>query len=552
MAAPEGAGVIGERVRRLTRGASRARALAAGLTVLGWMVPVLVLAFSAAIILDALHPLAAGVRQGVSFALLGLCALGLVAACVTALCARRTGLILLGARFGERILLAAGLLPRLASASDDVSAALAARAVERGDERAAQASVWRGARWGMAGIAWCCALAMLLAGGLGASMDSGARALAFALSRFADPAGDHPPFTWTDFDLEIDPAAPLTGDDVRLTVRVRGQLIDDLDLILRDPLTDAVLAQRPLRVVERNDAGAPITFATTLADLRKPVRAHASGRSGRSRSIAINPIDRPRLRAAWIEATPPGGESETIPLLAGREREIVLPEGSTVVIAALTSTEIASVEASGLAGVWPFETSTSGRGARVAIDVAQPGEASITMDPLSRAGFGLEEPLRVRLTALAPSSGRIDGVPPQDRRSDSLVIGQLGEQPGEPATGDGAGATDAASGGATERGDGRGKGAGEEAEERKREGEGAGAGEGQRDGRRGEAEGSWERVIPAQGQETRAIDPAVARQWEGEIGPIDAEGPVSELAARYFEAVARWFARGGADTEDDR
>jgi len=70
--------------------------------------------------------------------------------------------------------------------------------------------------------------------------------------------------------------------------------------------------------------------------------------------------------------------------------------------------------------------------------------------------------------------------------------------------------------------------------------------------RRGEAEGSWERVIPAQGQETRAIDPAVARQWEGEIGPIDAEGPVSELAARYFEAVARWFARGGADTEDDR
>ncbi len=545
VASQKGAGVIGARVSRLLRSVQRARALATALMALGWSFALFAALAGGVIALDAVRPLPPEARRiaGVLAAALA------VGALVFALAAGRRGrqisVAALAARYGERLALAAGLLPSLAAGQRDLGGALAARAVQRGDARAAQASGWSAAAWRRAGIAWGVALTALLLAGLAAQTDAGARALAFAAPRFLDPAGDHPPFTWVDFEISLDPEAPLVGDDVRIRVRTAGASVEELALVLREEASGREIARRRMRIVDRDQPAGAIVWSTTLADVRRPLRAHAAAAAGRSASVVIDPTDRPRVRAAWIEIAP-AGEGEALPLNPGRERAVTAPVGARVDVVAQTTTELASAEAEGAGEGWPVEATISGRGARISIAIQRPGEAGVVVDVKSRAGLGLEERLYVRIRGVVPARGG-DGEGVAADSGAATSDGAEAGAPAESAGGDERARASAADGG----GGGQKSDAGEEAGERGEEdrsgaserGAGRGGGGVREQGRRGDGEGSWRRVVPREGSGSRRLTADVKDRWEGRIGPIDAPGAVSELAARYFEAVARWWER---------
>ncbi|MEC9373085.1 MAG: hypothetical protein VYC34_04540, partial [Planctomycetota bacterium] len=121
---------------------------------------------------------------------------------------------------------------------------------------------------------------------------------AFAAPRLLEPFGGHPPFTWTDFSITIDPAQPIIGDDARITVDLDGRIPTALGFI-------AESADPTARRAWPMTAASETRYTTLLRNLRDPIRFHVAGDTGRSRTITIDPIAQPRVQRAALRLTPP-------------------------------------------------------------------------------------------------------------------------------------------------------------------------------------------------------------------------------------------------------
>ncbi len=204
------------------------------------------------------------------------------------------------------------------------------------------------------------------------------------------PMGDHPPYSRTRFDLEAAPAEVRIGDDVVVSVKVTGKAVDLLTLGLES--MDGVLIDRIAmkRMHDDSDIDGDV-FEIMIRDLGQPVRVYAESSTSWSRWKLIAPAPKPRLRSASVTITPPaytGLDAVTLLLPMSEAPEVLV--GSIVELRAVCSMEIDHVEAAG-----SLTTTVDHAAVMVRWRIDTPGESMLTLDAVSAAGFGLDEPVGV-------------------------------------------------------------------------------------------------------------------------------------------------------------
>jgi len=317
-----------------------------------------------------------------------------------------------------------GLQLRNLATEDGLPGALAARAVSRGIQAVKESESARIVDTSSARRAW-----------LGASVALGAvlvltvaspRFIAMSAARFADPLGDHPPYTPTRFDIELSPAEPLAGDDVRIDVRLSGPLPANLEFVMVDDKGRELQAasMTALRApIDNESSSSPSAalppepprcdrYVTTLHALRAPIRFHVRGDTGRSETILIEPVAKPRIRSASITVFPPSytglpprGMSITfkapepgrVQALVGSNAEIKLAASLDLADVVDTGTTASSPGLHALEGVpdGPQEWSIIGSTAVGRIALTRPGTIEIKATPRSHAGLASDDAVHV-------------------------------------------------------------------------------------------------------------------------------------------------------------
>ncbi len=274
---------------------------------------VAVLAF---VFVDALWPLAAGVRFGV-----GLMLVTALSWQVRRAWTRRGGdpdlaevRRLQDARAveGSALINALSLAPQARQDGDDLPAILARRALAAGSLIAAaidpRAAVpLRPLR---APLQTMLIVALVWAGLLAVQP----RLAGVGLARLVDPWGDHPPFSLTVFDVAILPRDLVEGGDAEVAVRVSGLRPGETTFV---ELTEgARQAHRwPMRLSEQGIA------TRTLRDVRQPITFYIETDTGRSKRHTITPrLATPaRVEARWAE-----GEGGPLFIGPGEARQLRL------------------------------------------------------------------------------------------------------------------------------------------------------------------------------------------------------------------------------------
>ncbi len=537
-----------------------------------WFVPLLV---TAVLLFDAVSPMPAMVRF---MSLLGVGAL-FVWAVLSALfipaqarasrswAARRLE-ALLGAH--DNVVLNALQLTPLANSGGALQfeQVLAHRSVDRAANALKGEPFPRAGNTARARRVWGRALASLLV--LMAVAILAPRVVGQTAPRFVAPFGDHPPYSQTEFSIDIAPSRPLVGEDVEVKITLGGAIPEYLQLVVR-AADDGTIARHNL-----NAMGSEIK-SVRLRALRRPVDVQLEGDTGWSRWTRIEPVDEPRVMSAALTITAPeraGGRARTwmIDTDDTADAHSALA-GSTVEIRAVFSTDIAystmgESSHSEIAGESAWQSSAAGREARGWGSLNRVGNYEIAFDAFSHAGLGLETPIVVRLdvvdaatieqetrrgddVAATSASGAMNGKGDvAEVMSSGVAVG------GEEATGDDRGEDSLKT---EENGQGEdhgGEAMAESASENSGDGNAAGAGPGsdRASGRLGEGteelnqpgsrkieadrdESSWARFV------------AGAHELTGEEGVRRAE-TMRAVAPAYRELTARYFWRLAQDDVD--
>jgi hypothetical protein len=118
------------------------------------------------------------------------------------------------------------------------------------------------------------------------------------VARFADPWGDHPPFSLTAARVRLNPAQPIAGQDVLVMAELRGRPVQSADLVEVDSRGHEV-NRTPM------DWAGGAVFQSKLLALREPMIVEVQWPTGRSHRLTIQPR---RVEAAGAQAsaaTPP-------------------------------------------------------------------------------------------------------------------------------------------------------------------------------------------------------------------------------------------------------
>lgn len=369
-----------------------------------WPLPIIAIALIGA---DALWPAHESVRIvcAIAFALLLLRVVW--ALIVPERAARRAGPAR-AARIAEERLALQGnplvnalQLRTLAMSSGDAASALAREAVRRGEETSSAIEARRVIDTSRAGKVW--RLSLLTTITLLTVALLSPRLVAMGAMRYLDPMGDHPPYSRTTFDIQLQPDPALVGDDVEITVRTAGPAPDSVRLEIerlgREPGEETV----SVGMSARTDG-----FNATLRDVREPVRIRAVGSTGLSAWLSIEPVHRPRIREATLMLTPP--EYTGIPPFTIDPRESIdgqAPElvvGSAVELRVTLSLPVMQADA----GADGAEVEWWGRTAIARVQIERPGETPIALSAAAESGLWLDAPVRARVLAIPDSPPSIE------------------------------------------------------------------------------------------------------------------------------------------------
>jgi len=117
-------------------------------------------------------------------------------------------------------------------------------------------------------------------------------------ARFADPFGDHPPFSRIKFQIEPGAATVVYGDPLEIRVRTTGPAVDRVELVL---CTNGATAQENVPMFPDADR----LWRTTIAHVTEKgeyfIRAHRA----RSERFKIGLITVPELKGTRFRVTPP-------------------------------------------------------------------------------------------------------------------------------------------------------------------------------------------------------------------------------------------------------
>ncbi len=412
-----GGGALDGRVRSVisrARWASRGERTGAA----AWPVAAALLA---ALVIDASMPLPAVVRAGVGVLLLLMTArviLGLIPArAVRRMKAERAArLIEERAGVAGNALINALQLRRVlagpaGAGGDEVTRELSRRVVARGDEQARGITV-KGVV-DVRGVKRAWGVSLIVAAVVGAVWLASPRLFAMGLPRIADPFGDHPPFTMTDFQASWEPARVLAGDDVTVRVTLNrkvGAVATMLDFVAVDERGRAIdrsAMSAQAGTVEDARTG---EFTAIIRDVRAPARFRVEGKgAGVSRVWTIEPEMRPRIESVELRVRPPAytGLDEVVHtgVSLGEDREAIgVLVGSTVVLRVLTTMELQSVEQPGASVT--AGAGVSGREAFQELRFDAPGERTLAIRPVGVGGLACDDSATARLRVIedAPPS----------------------------------------------------------------------------------------------------------------------------------------------------
>lgn len=400
-------------VRRALRWVSRGERTGSA----AWPLP---LAAIVLLVVDASRPLPPPVRLALAIAL-GVLALRVLIGLIPSRAARRASLEHAARLAEERsgldgnpIVNALQLRPL--AAGEGLAARLASRAVACGEAAAADAdrpgtrivstrSVVRA--WTFAGLAFAAFAAFTLAL---------PRVVSMTAARYLDPLGDHPPYSPTRFDLSVEPAEPLAGDDVRLCAALSGPIPSTLELVIVDD-RGGERDRLPMTLVPHAGAAPPpqtARFDAVLHHLGDPVKVFVRGETGRSSAIAIVPQPRPRILDATLTITPPAYARRS-PFTLRREAldapgaaPTPVLIGSHLELRATCSTTLSH------AGASPSDAEALVRDntARVRVTAAAVGELALGITPHGSTGLESREAIRAVVLAEADRAPEVRVIRP--------------------------------------------------------------------------------------------------------------------------------------------
>ncbi len=108
------------------------------------------------------------------------------------------------------------------------------------------------------------------------------------LARFVAPFDDHPPFSFTGFEIEVQPGRVAAGQDAVVTATLTGSVPGEASLVQwRDGHGE--VRRWPMRAKGNGE------FRRTLVGLREPIVFYVESPTGRSRRYAVTPVPRDTL-----------------------------------------------------------------------------------------------------------------------------------------------------------------------------------------------------------------------------------------------------------------
>ncbi len=119
--------------------------------------------------------------------------------------------------------------------------------------------------------------------------------------RFADPFGDHPPFSQTELRVEPGDAKVRYGDGLDVFVTTSGPPVDELELVLRTGDSKTKLHEEALPMFPDS----PGRWRASVATVTTPGQYFVRARTTRSHRFRLNVITVPQLEEAQFRVTPP-------------------------------------------------------------------------------------------------------------------------------------------------------------------------------------------------------------------------------------------------------
>ncbi len=179
--------------------------------------------------------------------------------------------------------------------SSALTAGLAAIAIERAARIASRSDPIRLVPASVVALPVFTLLAFLLVSLIASGFFPGLLSTQFV--RFADPFGDHPPFSFIRFDVSPGSTTAVFGKSLDVDVTVSGGAVDRVELVSRF----GEQQEAPLPMFQLQ-AG---VWRATLTNLTTPGDYFVRAVSARSRHFGINILTKPRIEATEITVTPP-------------------------------------------------------------------------------------------------------------------------------------------------------------------------------------------------------------------------------------------------------
>jgi len=234
------------------------------------------------------------------------------------------------------------------------------------------------------------------------------RLFAFGLPRLIDPLGDHPPFTWFNFDIQISPGPDevYVADDVRIQVVITGRGAEQLKSVQLERLKDnrtrfdcspTGLERIPMQPLANfsadEDKSVPpqSNWGFRLRDIRQDAAFRIHAGNARSKRFNMSVIQRPRILSSRVTLRTPDYAGAGEYPIADRSEPISVVLGGSVRVQLRSSLPIGRVVADSVADHPPSSFSASvppdrPESAEVAIPVNELGPHAVRFRVADESG----------------------------------------------------------------------------------------------------------------------------------------------------------------------
>ncbi len=155
--------------------------------------------------------------------------------------------------------------------------------------------------------------------------------------RFADPFGDHPPFSTIDFDVQPGDAKVVYGSGLEVRAAISGGQADAVEMVLdAAPMAAGRAAATPVAGADRGSEVVPMfpepdaQWRASIANITGRMTYYLRTRGARSRRFSIDVITVPKIEGVNFRITPPAYTRQSV-------YEGALPQGG---LTGLPGTEI--------------------------------------------------------------------------------------------------------------------------------------------------------------------------------------------------------------------